>query len=110
MCKAPLAEILPFVDLGRQYSRLKPEIDAGIQRVLDHGRFILGPEVREFAYDLARGAYVPAVEVGAPERISGFFVRQAIREDKLLPDWFMRDIIQDYLRAKVSAGWAIVSN
>jgi UDP-2-acetamido-2-deoxy-ribo-hexuluronate aminotransferase len=38
---------LPFIDLQAQYRRLKPAIDAGIQRVLDHGRFILGPEVAE---------------------------------------------------------------
>ncbi len=38
---------LPFVDLKAQYARLKEEIDAGIQRVLDHGRFIMGPEVAE---------------------------------------------------------------
>ena len=38
---------VPFVDLAAQYRRLKPQIDAGIQRVLDHGRFIMGPEVVE---------------------------------------------------------------
>jgi len=44
---------IPFVDLQAQYSHLKPAIDAGIQRVLDHGRFILGPEVNEFETALA---------------------------------------------------------
>ena len=44
---------IPFVDLQAQYSHLKPGIDAGIQRVLDHGRFILGPEVNEFETALA---------------------------------------------------------
>lgn len=44
---------IPFVDLQAQYNRLKPGIDAGIQRVLDHGRFILGPEVSEFETALA---------------------------------------------------------
>ena len=38
---------VPFVDLNAQYKRLKPEIDARIQSVLDHGRFINGPEVAE---------------------------------------------------------------
>ena len=38
---------IPFVDLAAQYQSLKEEIDAGIQRVLDHGRFIMGPEVAE---------------------------------------------------------------
>jgi UDP-2-acetamido-2-deoxy-ribo-hexuluronate aminotransferase len=36
-----------FVDLKSQYQRLKVQIDAGIQRVLDHGQYILGPEVAQ---------------------------------------------------------------
>ncbi len=38
---------IPFVDLATQYQHLKQDIDAGIQRVLDHGRFIMGPEIVE---------------------------------------------------------------
>lgn len=38
---------MEFIDLKSQYQRLKVEIDAGIQRVLDHGQYILGPEVAE---------------------------------------------------------------
>lgn len=38
---------MEFIDLKSQYQRLKQEIDAGIQRVLDHGQYILGPEVAE---------------------------------------------------------------
>jgi len=53
VAKALSGEMLPFVDLKAQYARLKPEIDADIQRVLDHGRFILGPEVAEFEAALA---------------------------------------------------------
>ena len=45
---------IPFVDLKAQYLRFKPEIDSGIQRVLDHGQFILGPEVNEFEAALAK--------------------------------------------------------
>ncbi len=44
---------IPFVDLKAQYARLKPEIDARIQRVLDHGQFIMGPEVLELEAALA---------------------------------------------------------
>jgi UDP-2-acetamido-2-deoxy-ribo-hexuluronate aminotransferase len=39
--------IMEFCDLKTQYQRLKKDIDAGIQRVLDHGQYILGPEVSE---------------------------------------------------------------
>lgn len=38
---------MEFIDLKTQYKRLKAEIDAGIQRVLEHGQYILGPEVAE---------------------------------------------------------------
>jgi UDP-2-acetamido-2-deoxy-ribo-hexuluronate aminotransferase len=41
------AAALPFADLKAQYLALKPQIDARIQRVLDHGQFIMGPEVAE---------------------------------------------------------------
>jgi UDP-2-acetamido-2-deoxy-ribo-hexuluronate aminotransferase len=44
---------MQFVDLKTQYRRLKPVIDARIQTVLDHGQFILGPEVRELEERLA---------------------------------------------------------
>ncbi len=44
---------IPFVDLKSQYQKLKPQIDAAIQRVLDHGQFILGPEVAELEERLA---------------------------------------------------------
>ena len=44
---------MEFVDLQEQRRRIKDEIDAGIKRVLDHGRFILGPEVAELEEQLA---------------------------------------------------------
>ena len=49
---------MDFIDLKTQYQRLKADIDAGIQRVLDHGQYILGPEVAELEEKLA--AYVGA--------------------------------------------------
>ncbi len=44
---------MEFIDLQAQYRRLKADIDAGIARVLEHGRFILGPEVGELEEKLA---------------------------------------------------------
>jgi UDP-2-acetamido-2-deoxy-ribo-hexuluronate aminotransferase len=44
---------MDFINLKTQYRRLKVEIDAGIQRVLDHGQYILGPEVAELEEKLA---------------------------------------------------------
>lgn len=47
---------LPFIDLKTQYLALKSSIDARIQGVLDHGQYIMGPEVKELEEKLA--AYV----------------------------------------------------
>jgi UDP-2-acetamido-2-deoxy-ribo-hexuluronate aminotransferase len=44
---------IPFTDLQTQYLALKEGIDARIQRVLDHGQYIMGPEVRELEERLA---------------------------------------------------------
>ena len=42
-----MSQEIPFIDLKAQYSALKVAIDTRIQRVLDHGQYIMGPEVRE---------------------------------------------------------------
>jgi UDP-2-acetamido-2-deoxy-ribo-hexuluronate aminotransferase len=44
---------LHFVDLKSQYQALKPQIAARMQRVLDHGQYIMGPEVLELEAALA---------------------------------------------------------
>ena len=44
---------MDFVDLKRQYRMLKASIDARIQKVLDHGQYVLGPEVAELEQQLA---------------------------------------------------------
>ncbi len=45
---------MEFIDLKTQYRLYKQEIDAAIHKVLDHGAYILGPEVRELEEQLAR--------------------------------------------------------
>ena len=44
---------LDFIDLRSQYTVLRESINARIQRVLDHGRYIMGPEVEELEDGLA---------------------------------------------------------
>jgi len=44
---------LDFVDLKTQYAALRESINARIQRVLDHGQYIMGPEVVELETALA---------------------------------------------------------
>ena len=50
--------MIEFIDLKAQQARLKDKIEAGIQNVLTHGQYILGPEVAELEEKLA--AYVGA--------------------------------------------------
>ncbi len=45
--------MIEFIDLKNQQARIKDKIDAGIQRVLRHGQYILGPEVTELEDRLA---------------------------------------------------------
>lgn len=44
---------LPFIDLKSQQARIRPKIDLAIQRVLDHGAYIMGPEVAQLESDLS---------------------------------------------------------
>lgn len=44
---------MQFIDLQTQYKQYKTEIDARIHKVLEHGQFILGPEVAELETALA---------------------------------------------------------
>ena len=44
---------MQFIDLKSQYQALKTDIDAAIQRVLDHGQYIMGPEVKQLETALA---------------------------------------------------------
>lgn len=38
---------IPFIDLKTQYESLRPQIRERISRVLEHGQYIMGPEVKE---------------------------------------------------------------
>ena len=44
---------MEFIDLKSQYGALRERINARIQRVLDHGQYIMGPEVAELEARLA---------------------------------------------------------
>ncbi|WP_350314691.1 DegT/DnrJ/EryC1/StrS family aminotransferase [Pseudoalteromonas sp. TB43-MNA-CIBAN-0091] len=44
---------MQFIDLAAQYKHLKTKIDKRIQDVLDHGKYIMGPEVQELEEKLA---------------------------------------------------------
>lgn len=46
-------ESIQFIDLRSQYQQLKSNIDERIQAVLDHGQYVMGPEVGELEERLA---------------------------------------------------------
>lgn len=48
-----MTDTIPFIDLQAQRRRLGNKIDAAISRVLDHGQFIMGPEVAVLERNLA---------------------------------------------------------
>lgn len=52
---------MQFIDLAAQQARLRDEIDARIAAVLDHGRYIMGPEVGELETALAEFSGAPNV-------------------------------------------------
>ena len=45
--------MIPFIDLAAQQARIKPALDAAIARVLAHGAYVMGPEVRDLEGRLA---------------------------------------------------------
>ena len=47
------ARPIPFIDLAAQQARIRPRIDAAIARVLAHGAYVMGPEVKAFETQLA---------------------------------------------------------
>ena len=44
---------MQFIDLKYQYSIIKPQIELGIKKILNHGQYIQGPEVFELEAELA---------------------------------------------------------
>jgi dTDP-4-amino-4,6-dideoxygalactose transaminase len=53
------ASQIPFIDLQAQRRRIESQIDATIARVLDHGQFIMGPEIARLEAMLAEFVGLP---------------------------------------------------
>lgn len=54
--KSPLQKSkseINFIDLAAQQKRIRPQVDAAIARVLDHGIYIMGPEVAQFEKNMS---------------------------------------------------------
>ena len=44
---------IPFIDLASQQARIRDKIDTAMTTVLNHGQYIMGPEVNQLEQDLA---------------------------------------------------------
>ncbi len=58
---------MQFIDLKAQQARIRDVLDARIAKVLDHGRYIMGPEVAEFERalsDFGAGEHVVSCSSG----------------------------------------------
>ena len=45
---------IAFIDLGTQQDRIRAELEEGIHRVLQHGRYVMGDEISELEYQLEK--------------------------------------------------------
>ena len=45
--------MIPFIDLKAQQEKIRPQIETRISKVLDHGQYIMGPEIKELEEKLA---------------------------------------------------------
>ncbi|MGB3409683.1 MAG: DegT/DnrJ/EryC1/StrS aminotransferase family protein [Microthrixaceae bacterium] len=52
---------MQFIDLSAQQERIRGALDAAIAGVLDHGRYIMGPEVAQLESDLGQFCGAPSV-------------------------------------------------
>jgi dTDP-4-amino-4,6-dideoxygalactose transaminase len=50
---------IAFIDLAAQQRRIRDKIDTAIAKVLDHGGYVMGPEVRAFEAQLAAFGQAP---------------------------------------------------
>lgn len=67
-----------FIDLAAQQARLRPQLDAALAAVLDHGRYIMGPEVAQLEEALsavAGGGEVVSCASGTDALVMAFMAR-----------------------------------
>ncbi|MBN2399865.1 MAG: DegT/DnrJ/EryC1/StrS family aminotransferase [Candidatus Aminicenantes bacterium] len=58
--------MMQFIDLAAQQKRIRRQLDERIKKVLDHGQYVLGPEIRELEDKLAAFVDMPfAVSVAS---------------------------------------------
>lgn len=63
----------------------------------------------DFGYNASTCAYEEKTAGLHLETISGTLVRESLHAGRSLPNWFMREIVQEWLRAEIAAGRPIFS-
>lgn len=48
-----MTKMIPFIDLAAQQKRIRPQVEAALARILDHGQYVMGPEVELLESELA---------------------------------------------------------
>jgi len=82
---------LDFVDLKAQYAALRESIHARIQRVLDHGRYVMGPEVAELEAVLSArtgAAHCIAVASGTEALLIALLALEVKPDDEVITTAF----------------------
>lgn len=80
-----------FIDLKEQYARYKNEIDSAISRVLEHGQYIMGPEINELEEKLADYIgvnHVLSCSSGTDALVLPLMAKNLTREDAILTSPF----------------------
>lgn len=49
---------MQFIDLKTQYKKIDTQVEAGLKHVLQHGQYVMGPEIRDLEQQLAQWAGV----------------------------------------------------
>lgn len=72
---------IALIDLARQQEMIRDRIDAAVSRVLDHGSYILGPEVTELESKLAAfsGAEFAVTCANGTDALSLILMAEAVR-------------------------------
>ncbi len=82
---------MQFIDLPAQQKRIRERIEAGMKRILDHGQYIMGPEIRELEAKLAAftGArYAVAVASGTDALLMPLLAENVGRGDAVFVPTF----------------------
>jgi UDP-2-acetamido-2-deoxy-ribo-hexuluronate aminotransferase len=85
--RKPKPSSIAFIDLARQQERIRDRLDAAIRRVLDHGQYIMGPEVLELERSLGEfcGArHVIACASGTDALLLGLLAKGMRRGDAVI--------------------------